>query len=176
MEKKGRQNSTNSTLTPKQMEVIEALAGGATVTDAAKRAGVDRTTFYFWMNNDRDFEAQLALARREFADTVRARQRELMDDALKVVRETMTGKEIPPGTRLKAALSVLQNITATEEWNRNVAKVSEPAPAPPKRTIEETLREIAKFYGLNPEPAAGGNAVRVAGPALPSPEIPTKLA
>ena len=118
-----RQNSTDSTLEPKQLEVIEALASGASVTDAAKRAGVDRTTIYHWRKASSDFETQLALARRECADTLRARLRELADDALKTVRETMTSPEISPAVRLKAALSVLHSLGALEESNGDAALI-----------------------------------------------------
>ena len=118
-----RQNSTDSTLEPKQIEVIEALAGGASVTDAAKRAGVDRTTIYHWTKTSSDFETQLALARRECADTMRARLRELADHALRIVRETMTGPEISPAVRLKAALSVLQSLGALKESNADAGLI-----------------------------------------------------
>ena len=60
-----QQNSTNSTLSPKQIEVIEALASGASISEAAKRAGVDRSTVYLWRRDDSDFEPQLTLTRRE---------------------------------------------------------------------------------------------------------------
>jgi transposase len=115
MKKDTQQNSTDSTLNPKQMEVIEGLARGASVSEAAKRAGVDRSTVYHWIQDDREFEAQLTLARRECADRMRARLRELADDAVKTIREILGGTDIPPGVRLKAALSVLQSIGAMDE-------------------------------------------------------------
>jgi hypothetical protein len=115
MKKNTQQNSTDSTLSPKQIEVIEALAAGASVSEAAKRAGVDRSTIYHWMKDDPDFEAHLILGRRECADRMRARLRELEDDALKTIREILGGTDIPPGVRLKAALSVLQSVAAMDE-------------------------------------------------------------
>ena len=118
-----RQNSTDSTLAAKQIAVIEALASGASVTDAAKRAGVDRTTIYQWRKTSREFDNQLALARRECADTRRTRPRELADDALRIVRETMTGPEISPAVRLKAAVSVLQSLGALKESNDDAAVI-----------------------------------------------------
>ena len=53
MKKDTQQNSTESTLKPKQAKVIEALAIGASVTAAAKRAGVDRSTVYIWMKDEK---------------------------------------------------------------------------------------------------------------------------
>jgi len=63
---------------------------------------------------------------------MRARLRELADDALKTIRETMSGTDIPPGSRLKAALSVLQSVgamgestgDAAEKWRNDDSPVS----------------------------------------------------
>ena len=117
MNDNSRENSTESTVTTKQIEVIEALASGASVTEAANRAGVNRTTIYLWMKASGEFETQLALARRECADTMRARLRGLADDAVKIVEQTMTGTEISPAVRLRAALAVFQSLGALKESN-----------------------------------------------------------
>lgn len=108
-----RQNSTDSTVAPKKLKVIEAIAGGASKAKAATDAGIDRTTIYTWLKNDPDFKAQLTLARRERADAMKARLKELADDAVNTVSEIMKSKEIPAGARLKAALSV---IYAEAQW------------------------------------------------------------
>jgi DNA-binding transcriptional ArsR family regulator len=96
MKKNIQQNSTDSTLTPKQIEVIEALASGASVSEAATRTGVDRSTVYHWTKDDSEYEAELILARRECADTMRARLRELADDAVKTIREIFGGDGYSP--------------------------------------------------------------------------------
>lgn len=111
-----QRNPTQSTLTPKQIEVIEALVVGASVTDAAKRAGVDRSTVYLWMREETDFKVQLMLARRDCADTMRARLRELADDAVKTVQEVLSSKEVSAAVRLKAALAVLQSVGSMKEF------------------------------------------------------------
>jgi len=111
-----QRNPTQSTLTPKQIEVIEALVIGASVTDAAKRAGVDRSTVYLWMREETDFNAQLMLARRDCADAMRAGLRELADDAVATVREVLTSKEVSAAVRLKAALAVLQSVGSMKEF------------------------------------------------------------
>jgi hypothetical protein len=80
------QKSTESTeqreLTPKQAQVISALASGSTVTDAAKLAEVDRTTVHLWLKTDARFVAELNRERQEHRDALRARVRELVPDAL----------------------------------------------------------------------------------------------
>jgi hypothetical protein len=112
-----QQNSTNSTpqeLTPKQTEVIAALARGSTVTDAAKLAGIDRTTVYIWLNASAQFVAQLNQVRQERRDALRAKLGELASEAVSVVGDVLKHEGTPPGVRLKAALSVLQAVGALE--------------------------------------------------------------
>jgi transposase-like protein len=123
MSEETQQNSTESTLSPKQIRVIEALASGASVADAARRAGVDRSTIYLWMKDDDDFAEELSLARRECADNMRARLRELAEDAVKTVRELMTGTDVSAAVRLRAALSVLQSMGAMDESQGTLAMI-----------------------------------------------------
>jgi transposase-like protein len=115
--------STESTLSPKQIQVIEALASGASVVDAARKAGVDRSTIYLWMKNDGYFGAELNVARRECVDTMRARLRELSEEAVKTVRELMTGTDVSAAVRLRAALSVLQSMGAMDESQGTLAMI-----------------------------------------------------
>lgn len=108
--KRDQQHSTESTteLAPHQAEVITALMRGASVTDATRQANVDRTTFYLWIKSDAVFQAELNRARQEQAESMRAQLRGLADTAVSTVREMLTGTDVPPGVRLKAALAVLQ--------------------------------------------------------------------
>jgi len=108
MKQDTQRNSTKSTLTPKQVQVIGSLASGATVTDAAKEADIDRTTVYLWMKTDDLFAAELNRSRQEYADAVNGQLRGLAAEAVKTVREMLTGADVFPAVRLKAALSVLQ--------------------------------------------------------------------
>jgi hypothetical protein len=111
-----RQTSTESTtsLTAQQREVIAALIRGATVTDATVRAGVDRTTYYLWQKMDPRFVAELNRAKQEQAEALRAQLRVLSDLAVATVREMLTGKDVPAGVRLKAALALLMSIGVLE--------------------------------------------------------------
>ena len=52
---------------------------------------------------------------------MRLRLRELVDDAIKTVSEIIGGTDIPPGVRLKAALSVLQCAAARDELEGEAA-------------------------------------------------------
>jgi hypothetical protein len=101
-----RQKSTESTLTTQQIEVIAALARGATVTSATQAAGVDRSTFYLWMKSQAHFVAELNRAQKERESAVRAQLHSLEDAALDALHE-MLKPYIPPAVRLKAALEIL---------------------------------------------------------------------
>lgn len=112
MKQDTQRNSTKSTLTPKQVQVIGSLASGATVTDAAKEADIGRTSVYLWMKTDDLFAAELNRSRQEYADAVNSQLRGLAAEAVKTVREMLTGADVSPAVRLKAALSVLQGAGA----------------------------------------------------------------
>ena len=75
------------------------------------------------MRKDANFGAELSLARRECADTMRARLRELGEDAVKAVREIMTGTDVSAAVRLRAALSVLQGLGAMDESRGDLAMI-----------------------------------------------------
>jgi hypothetical protein len=82
--KQREQNSTESTavLGSQQTEVISALVRGATVTDATKKANIDRTTFYLCLKSDTNFQAELNRAKKEHTNAMRAQLRELADTAI----------------------------------------------------------------------------------------------
>ena len=56
---------------------MQALLLGATVTDAAARAGVDRSTLYRWLNDDPKFHGELTRIKRERFESARAQIRSL---------------------------------------------------------------------------------------------------
>lgn len=74
-------------LSPTQLAAIAALVGGASVTDAAGRAGIDRTTLHRWMSGDAAFVATLNLTKREALDAIRGDLRSAVVDAARVIRE-----------------------------------------------------------------------------------------
>ena len=49
----------NETLKPAQLLVIEQLAGGSSVTNAADAANVSRATVHRWMSKDFTFKTEL---------------------------------------------------------------------------------------------------------------------
>ena len=49
-------------LSPKKIRALEALLTASSVTDAAKMAGVDRTTLHRWLSDDSQFRAAYRLS------------------------------------------------------------------------------------------------------------------
>jgi len=88
------------------MKVIAAFTAGATVTDAARQAGVDRTTIHRWLKNPR-FVAEWNRSKCELRERMHAECQAMIPDAIRTVRELVTGTDLPPAIRLKAAMFVL---------------------------------------------------------------------
>jgi len=102
-----QQNSTPSTLTPVQAQVVLALAQGATITAAAQAAGLHRTTVYHWLNTQPAFETAINAARAEYILTLRDELKSMSCLALSTLRSVLEDNQTAPAVRLKAALAVL---------------------------------------------------------------------
>jgi AcrR family transcriptional regulator len=103
-----QQNSSLSTLSPVQAQVIQALAKGSTVTAAANAAGVHRTTIHHWLRTQKEFASALEQAREEYVEQLRDELQELSGLALSKMRELLDDPNTPASVRLRAALAVLQ--------------------------------------------------------------------
>jgi hypothetical protein len=97
-------------LSPKQIEVIYALAAGQSLTSAAEAAGIHRSTIYDWRAQPA-FRSALQSARDARADSIREDTLEMAAHATNALRTLLTDPETPPAVRLKAALSVLHSAT-----------------------------------------------------------------
>src|SRR3954467_9423926 len=98
-------------LDPRAALAVAALSGGSSVTDAARAAGVDRSTVYRWLDQSPEFVAELNRYRREQRDALRHELRGLAADAVKAMR-ALLAPDAPPAVRLRAALAVLQAVGA----------------------------------------------------------------
>src|SRR3954465_14171737 len=97
-----RQNTTELSLV--QVSAVAALAGGASVTEAASRAKVDRTTVHRWLAEDPEFLAAGNRPKAERLEAIRAEVRAGAAEAIKAVREILRGKYYAPAVQLRAAL------------------------------------------------------------------------
>lgn len=99
------------TLSSLQHQVIELLVQGHTVTSAAARCGVHRTTIHHWQRANPDFIEAVQHAREERADHFRHASEEHAEASLKAVREMIDNPKTPPSVRLKAALHMLNQVS-----------------------------------------------------------------
>src|SRR5260221_7433647 len=95
-------------LSPVQAQVIEALAQGQTVTTAAEKAGVHRTTIHHWVRNQPQFKAAVRTAQAEYASEVNDSIHELAAHALLTLHDLLRDPATPHAIRLKTALAILQ--------------------------------------------------------------------
>src|SRR5919109_1247805 len=93
-------------LTPPQHAAMRELLSGATVTAAAKAAGVDRATCSQWLNRPGPFRDAYHDARAELWDEMRAALARAGEKSVRVVLEALDGAD--PDDRLKAALAMLR--------------------------------------------------------------------
>jgi hypothetical protein len=106
------QNVTLPTIvSPAQALAVAALAGGSTVTEAAKKAGVSRETVSRWAHRDPEFIAALQNARAQTAAEVRCGLEALGRRSVAALREVLE-RATTPGTKLKVACAVLKMLGA----------------------------------------------------------------
>lgn len=97
-------------LSPDQRQAVHVLAGAG--PDAADAAGGDEEAVMGWLLGEPEFIAELNRARSYRAERLRADVRALASDAVAVLRELLSGPEVPPAVRLNAALAVLRAASA----------------------------------------------------------------
>jgi hypothetical protein len=112
-----RQNATKSDensvdekgLTPAMVKAVNALAMGASVTDAATTAGVARQTVSGWLNNNGSFVELLRSREKELWLNETFRLRAMSATALDVLYQGLTSQELD----LKDKLGVAKLLIST---------------------------------------------------------------
>lgn len=103
-----------------------ALAAGDSVEDAAKRAGIARTTAYRRLENS-DFQRLVSQLRTGLADQALGKLSELMATAVETLEE-LVKPGVSPSVRLSAARTVLEfhlKLTEACDLARQVAELQE---------------------------------------------------
>jgi transposase-like protein len=95
---------------PVQESVMLALLRGATVMDAARQAGVHRSSVYRWLETP-EFLALHSQPRAEMADAVRRELTALGRQTALTVQSLLTDPAAPAPVRLEAARELLQVVT-----------------------------------------------------------------
>jgi AcrR family transcriptional regulator len=148
---------SDATLPPAQAQVIAALAQGRTITDAARDAGIHRTTIHHWFRTEPVFKAAFQEAQREYVDTLHDRLRDLAARAVETLRNLLNDPNTPPAVRLRTALAILQRPKQGWQLSRRTTTqasarghrlqrpslAARPAPAAPETTTNDALAASA---------------------------------
>ena len=101
-------------LTELQLQAVELLVAGTSISAAAREVGVTRETVSRWANQDAGFMAALNRLRRDVHKVHKDKLRQLATRAYEVLDELMEA-DSPPRIRLTAALAVLEAAKDLEE-------------------------------------------------------------
>jgi hypothetical protein len=102
-------NSTHlDTLTPVQTEVLKALVEGLSITAAAERGGVHRSTVHLWTRDHPTFARILLAARQDRAERIVDELSDLSQLACDTFRQILSDPNLPAATRLKAAMEIVK--------------------------------------------------------------------
>jgi hypothetical protein len=112
-----RHNPTHPTLesdlSSVQQQVVAALAQGSTITAAAAKVQMHRSTIHEWLNTAPAFRAALAEARSQYAAQLRDEMKELSSTALETLRTLLRDTQTSSSVRLRTALAILER----QDWN-----------------------------------------------------------
>jgi transposase-like protein len=105
-------------LNPPQLQVIDALSNGASMTDAAAQAGIHRNTIARWRRNSPDFREALAITRHDRALLYRDRAVELADLAFETLRGVLTDPKSSLSIRLRAAIFIIDKVSTPPKFEK----------------------------------------------------------
>ena len=118
-------------LSQPQILALNAIAAGSSIADAAALAGVHRCTIHTWSRENKTFRAALGENKRLHAEMVGEQYRGLADAAVAALRDILENPKTAAGVRLKAALAVLNAVTAAAP-----AAEPETQPAAPEQSVQ----------------------------------------
>jgi len=113
-------------LTTIQQCVVNALAAGSTLTNAAEACGVNRVTIYRWMKTRKEFSAALHRARAEFVLARRDDLHHLSNRALETLLAILDNPHASPAVLFRTAAFILQR----PQMPKTGWSMPEPAPDP----------------------------------------------
>ncbi|MBS1823749.1 MAG: SEC-C domain-containing protein [Acidobacteria bacterium] len=102
-------------LTSKQLQVIEALSTGLSVTAAADAAGLHRTTVHHWSRNIPEFRDTLAAVKQAHIDIARDEMNSLAAPAIAILRNIIEDQSASPALRVRTALAIIKFVTTPEK-------------------------------------------------------------
>ncbi len=135
-----------SDLTPQQQQVLVSLAQGQTVNAAAAAANIHRNTIANWRRSSETFRGHWHNMQYEQAMHWRDQLQSIAQVAVDAILKTLTDEKTPPSVRLRAALAVLDKVTAVAPAQpglnaspamHNVAQPAQPAQPEPLETAPQ---------------------------------------
>jgi hypothetical protein len=136
-----RHNPTHPTpssiLSPVQQQVVAALAQGCTITAAAAKVEMHRSTIHEWLNTNPAFRAALAEARSQYAAQLGDEMKELSATALGTLRTLLQDPQSSSAVRLRAALAIL----GRRDWS---------LPADAERNLDREIKQQLLALGSDP--------------------------
>ena len=114
------------TLTPIQVQVLQSLVAGLSVTAAAKEAGIHRTTVHLWTRTLPDFARAYLTLRQQRADRLVDELGDLADLAINTFRQLLSDESASASVRLKAAMEIVKLVEAQRPTTLSTA-LADPA-------------------------------------------------
>lgn len=102
-------------LTPQQLEAIQALSSGLTVTAAADALGIHRTTLHHWSRTIPEFRDTLEAVKQARVDSTRAAMNALAEPSLAILRKVIEDESASPSLRIRTALAIVKFVTTPEK-------------------------------------------------------------
>ena len=120
------QSTQFDTLTPIQVQVLQSLVAGLSVTAAAKEAGIHRTTVHLWTRTLPDFARAYLTLRQQRADRLVDELGDLADLAINTFRQLLSDESASASVRLKAAMEIVKLVEAQRPTTLSTA-LADPA-------------------------------------------------
>jgi hypothetical protein len=172
----GIDHMSPSQLSPIQDQVVAALANGASLSAAAAAAGIHRNTVGNWHRDSALFRAEFARAQYDRALLLREHAESLAETAIETIHAILIDPEASPSVRLKAALAILNQISAPLPEPPLIAE-SEPQPKNMHKSAQVPpgtyRREQAKTGRNETCPCGSGRKFKQCCLGKPSPRIPS---
>jgi AcrR family transcriptional regulator len=133
--------SVSSVLTPRQSRVANALAKGATITQAAAAAGLHRGTIYKWLNTNKQFQEAVGDARDAYRQALRKELQDLSNTVFATLRSLLTDPKTTLAERQRLAVAYLARWQFADARLDGIppAECPNPAGAPEKATKGDAM-------------------------------------
>ncbi|MEZ5403924.1 MAG: helix-turn-helix domain-containing protein [Bryobacteraceae bacterium] len=108
------QPSNQPKLSPQQLNALQALAAGVSVSETARGTGIHRSTIYNWIRFIPEFRAALHLLKHEHAEQLQESLRGIGASAAQALRGLIENPDVNPSVRLRASLAVVDRVSAAQ--------------------------------------------------------------